>query len=199
MFFDFSNFGILPGLFLIGYIVYMYFKCRKNRPRKKWQNNSVASQPDQSAMYPAGTNIHRNYNITRREFRKDNKIWLDKHDYFMTGDYITFKDGNKEVFINTVMHVIGKTLFVDMVYDYAGFSDGSASPESIEIYIDSMSIRAITVYRSGKASYMRLKLDDPELPKEMLFEFNGPEGASRAEEARRRILAERDNPYKVEN
>ena len=202
MFFDFSNFGPLSCLLMFSIMIYyVFFHGRRIRKRRKKYSYlfSSNSSSETSSLYPAGTKIHRNYNVTRREFRKDNKKWLDRYDYFMTGDYITSKDGNKEVFINTVMHFIGKTLFVDMVYDYAGFKDGSALPENIDIMIDAQTIRSITVYKSGNSVYMRLKIDDPELPEEMLFEFNGPDAASRAEEARRRILAERDNPYKVEN
>lgn len=98
------------------------------------------------------------------------------------------------MFVNTLMGFVGKTIFMYIVYEYSGLKDGSAWPSPVEIYIDSKSIRAITVYQSGNSSYMRMKLSDPELPEEMLFEFNGPEAHQMAEEARRRIFTERDRP-----
>lgn len=194
MFFDFSIFGPWSCFFFfLIMFCYIFFHGRRGRRKRKYYNPSPAPQ-EEKRLYPEGTKIHRSYDITRQLFREQNKKWLEEDNYIMSGDYIrTSEDGLKEVFVNTLMHFVGKTIFMYIVYEYYGLKDGSACPSSVEIYIDSKCIRAITVYRSGNASYMRMKLNDPELPEEMLFEFNGPDAHQMAEEARRRILNERES------
>ncbi|MDE6682554.1 MAG: hypothetical protein K2J87_03920 [Muribaculaceae bacterium] len=171
---------------------YIFFHGRRGR-RKRQTFAPPPVHPGTKNLYPEGTKIHRSYDITRQIFRKDNIKWLEEENYIISGDYIRHsEDGQKEVFVNTLMSFVGKTIFMYNVYEYSGLKDGSAWPSPVEIYIDSKCIRAITAYRSGNSSYMRMKLSDPKLPEEMLFEFNGPDAHQMAEEARRRILNEKE-------
>ena len=83
MFFDFSIFGILS---YIGMFLFFYFWVikpgKKGRKRRRTAASSPSLSPEET-RYPAGTKIHRNYDVCREIFREENKNGLKRKGIFL--------------------------------------------------------------------------------------------------------------------
>lgn len=169
---------------------------KKGRKRRRTAASSPSLSPEET-RYPAGTKIHRNYDVCREIFREENKKWIEEEGYFLTGDFIRTNRGYTEVYINSVIKFVGSCGFLSMTSNYEGLKDGSSITHPIDVYVNAGAITSSEIFTAGGVVCLKLKIDDPlfpddiEFPPEMLFMFYDPEARKMAEDAADRLRAVR--------